>query len=221
MRKNRISSLLAGIAVLGLVAAGCGRDDGATVRELEGGQGGSGSAAGGSGSGSGSASGAGSAAEAVPAGVAKQYATVNKEIAAEGGEKESGPWRVGYIVEPAEPWFTPDGQFRQPAPGETHHIEIVPFEAATGRIVPNVPIRLEVVGPGGDVVDAKNLEFFYSDEFFHYANNFSVPEAGRYTLRATLDAPTFNRHGEQGQGPALAEGARVEFTNVQLDPTGG
>ncbi|MGH4021784.1 MAG: hypothetical protein ACRDT0_21630 [Pseudonocardiaceae bacterium] len=207
MKARPASSLLVFVAVLGLAAAGCS-DDGAHARS-----------GGGSASGPGSAAG-GTAAADVPKGVAAQYATVAQEIAAEGGAKESGEWRVAYIVEPAEPWFEPDGEgyrFREPAGGETHHIEIIPFERETGRILPGVPIRLEVVGGDGRVIDAKDLNFYYS-EFFHYANNFVVPQAGAYTLRATLQAPRFFRHGEQAAGPALAQGATVEFTGVELRP---
>lgn len=155
------------------------------------------------------------AAGEVPEGVAEQYATIEEEVAAEGGEVESGPWRIAYIVEPAEPWFA-DGPFREPASGETHHIEILPFEADGGRLVPEVPIKLEVLDSGGGVVQEKELDFFYSDEFFHYAQNFSVPDPGTYTLRATLEAPEFPRHGEEQEGPALAEGATVEFEDVEL-----
>jgi len=155
---------------------------------------------------------------AVPAGVAAQYATIEEEVGAEGGETESGPWRIAYIVEPAEPWFEGE-RFREPAAGETHHIEILPIEAETGRVVPNVPVRLEVRDAAGRVVDANELELFYA-EFFHYANNFSIPEPGTYTLRATIEPPTFLRHGEQGEEPPLAEGATVEFADVRLEPEG-
>lgn len=218
---------LAAMAAVGVLVAACGEDEGADVRELEGSgsESASGSGSGsGSGSASGSGSGSGSASEAsgstaaqVPEGVADQYATLEAEIAAEGGETTSGPWRVAYIVEPAEPWFEADSTFRAPADDETYHIEIIPIEAETGRVVPDVPIRLEVVDADGTVVDARDLNFYYA-EFFHYANNFAVPDAGTYTLRATLDAPGFLRHGEEGETPALAEGAAVEFTDVELEP---
>lgn len=153
----------------------------------------------------------------VPAGVAEQYSVLEEEIAAEGGEITSGDWRITYIVEPAEAWFedATAGSFREPAAGETHHIEVIPFEKATGRVVPDVPIRLEVIDSDGTVVDAKDLISLYG-EFFHYAHNFSVPEDGTYTLRAILEPPTFGRHGEQADGPKLAEGATVEFEDVQL-----
>jgi hypothetical protein len=158
----------------------------------------------------------------VPAGVAAQYAKVEEEIKAEGGQTTVGAWRIAYIVEPAEPWYALEGGqqvFREPATGETHHIEIIPFEAETGRIVPTVPIRMEVLDASGTVVDAKPLNFYYA-EFFHYANNFAVPQPGTYTLRATIEPPTFLRHGEHNQPPALADGATATFPGVELKPEG-
>jgi hypothetical protein len=219
----RTRKLLAAAALLGLAAAGCGGDDGGNVRGIEQGGGGDSGAGSASGAGSGSAATSGvEGAAGVPKGVAAQYNQVTEEIESNGGQTESGPWRVGYIVEAAEPWFAPadgDYRFRPPAPGETHHIEVVPFEKSTGRIVPEVPIRVEVVAADGRVVDAEELGFYYS-EFFHYANNFSVSQPGRYTLRVTLGAPQLLRHGEQEQDPPLTEGARVEFTDVALDADG-
>jgi hypothetical protein len=156
----------------------------------------------------------------VPAGVAAQYATVAQEIRDEGGETTVGEWRVGYIVEQAEPWhqmINGSHSYREPATGETHHLEIIPFEASTGRIVPDVPIRLQVIAADGRVVDDKQLTFYYG-EFFHYANNFSIPEPGRYTLRAQLVSPPFPRHGESNQPPALADGVSVEFKDVEFKP---
>ncbi|MBA0124351.1 iron transporter [Haloechinothrix sp. YIM 98757] len=158
----------------------------------------------------------------MPKGVAKQYAHLAEEIADEGGQTESGPWRIGYIVEPAEGWYASEGddtRFREPAGDETHHIEVVPFEADSGRVVPDVPIRVEILDGDGQVVDANDLDFFYG-EAFHYGNNFAVPEQGEYTLRVTLEPPRFLRHGEQDEDPALTEGAEVEFTDVQLESSG-
>lgn len=192
IRKPALRSLIAAsmLALVGGGVTGCGDDDSTAAGEPAG---------------------------EVPAGVAEQYAVMEEEIAAEGGETTSGDWRVAYIVEPAEPWFE-DGtadSFREPAAKETHHIEIIPFEEATGRVVPDVPIRLEVVDSDGTVIDAKDLISLYG-EFFHYAHNFSVPEDGTYTLRATLKPPTFGRHGEQTDGPKLGEGVTVEFDGVEL-----
>ena len=157
----------------------------------------------------------------LPAGVTEQYQVLASEVAERGGSTTSGDWTVNYIVEAAEPWFEQHGHhrhaFRAAMPAETNHIEIIPTETSTGRIIPDVPITVEVIDDGGRVVQKGKLNFYYST-FFHYANNFSIPEAGTYTLRATLGAPTFNRHGEEADGPALAEGATVEFTGVELGP---
>jgi hypothetical protein len=164
------------------------------------------------------ASSVGTSEAGVPEGVAEQYSVLAEEVEENGGRTESGEWTVSYIVEHAEPWFEAHGgeeHFREPAAGETHHIEIIPTETSTGRIVPDVPVTLQVVDAEGRVVDEKELEFLHST-FFHYANNFEVPEDGTYTLRATLGAPDFARHGEQGEEPALAEGTEVEFEDVEL-----
>ena len=154
----------------------------------------------------------------VPPGVAEQYETLAAEVAERGGSKRVGEWTVSYIVEAAEPWHEghADGShFREPAAGETHHIEIIPTETATGRIVPNVPVSLQVVDDSGRVVDESRLDFYYST-FFHYATNFSIPQEGRYTLRATLGRPAFLRHGEKSEAPALDGGADVSFEGVEL-----
>ncbi|GAA6527609.1 iron transporter [Intrasporangium sp. DVR] len=156
---------------------------------------------------------------AVPAGVQKQYAVLAAELAEKGKTVESGEWTVNLITEAAEPWFEAHGahgaQFRAPKAGETHHIEIIPTETSTGRIVPDVPITLEVVNAEAEVVQKLKLNFYYST-FYHYANNFTVPDAGTYTLRATLGVPAFNRHGEQSETPPLTEGTTVEFADVEL-----
>jgi Fe2+ transport protein len=154
----------------------------------------------------------------VPAGVEEQYATLADEVAERGGKTTQGDWTVSYIVEAAEPWFEKHGSttsFREPRKGETHHIEIIPTETATGRIVPDVPITLAVIDSSGEVVEEQKLNFYYST-FFHYANNFHVPKAGAFTLRATLGAPAFNRHGDKAGGPALAKGVTAEFEDVEL-----
>ncbi len=155
---------------------------------------------------------------AAPTGVSEQYEVLAAEVAERGGSTTSGDWQVSYIVEQAEPWFHAhdgDQQFREPTGTETHHIEIIPVESASGRIVPDVPITLDVIDESGTVVDSQKLNFYYST-FFHYANNFSVPAEGTYTLRAELGAPDFLRHGEQADDPALSDGTTVEFTNVSL-----
>jgi hypothetical protein len=118
--------------------------------------------------------------------VATQYRTIEEEVGAEGGDQIKGPWQVSYIVEPAEGWFERRGgelRFREPAEGETHHLEIIPREASTGRVVPNVPVTLEVLDEQGERVDEKRLSPYYA-EFFHYAatSRFPRPASTRFGL---------------------------------------
>jgi hypothetical protein len=55
----------------------------------------------------------------------------------------------------------------------------------------------------------------------HYANNFSLPESGAYTLRAEMQSPTFLRHEtEEKEGRVLTEPIVVEFENVNISTEG-
>ncbi|MFE5881559.1 hypothetical protein [Streptomyces hydrogenans] len=153
------------------------------------------------------------------AGVVEQHTVLEKEIAERSGKTTVGGYRVGYVVGAAKPWFQDEhgGQgslvHREPAKGETHHIEIIPMEAATGRIVPDAPVGLEDVD-GGKAVQAQDLN--YHSTFFHYAGGFSAPKAGTYTLRATLQPPTFLRHGASDEEPTLSKPVTVTFADVTL-----
>lgn len=193
------------LSVMPLLAVGCGEDRGRTGTTAT------------------ATTPVGGGTSEVPAGVAEQYRTIEEEVREEGGETRSGPWRIAYIVEPAEGWFERRGgrfEWRPPVRGETNHIEILPIEAETGRIVPDVTVVLEVLDADGDRVARKPLSFHYA-EFFHYAENFALPGAGRYTLRATIGVPPFRRHGEESKGPRLAEAAAVEFKNVDIETEEG
>lgn len=158
-------------------------------------------------------------ADVVPAGVVEQYEVLADEVAEKGTTVESGAWTVNLITEAAEPWHEVHGgghtEFRDVRAGETNHIEIIPVDTASGRIVPDVPIVLEVIDADGQVV-AKDRLNFYGSTFFHYANNFSIADPGTYTVKATLKAPTFPWHGAEDDAPALSDGAVVEFADVEL-----
>lgn len=157
-------------------------------------------------------------------GIVATYSVAQSEIDEEGGEQEVGEYRVGYIVEPAEGWW--DGApenlvWREPAAGETNHIEILPFETETGLLVPGAEITLTALNEAGEVVESKPLEF-YRGEFYHYANNFGLPGSGTYALRAEIEPPAFLRHGtEEGEGRVLTKPVVVEFESVEIDTEEG
>lgn len=153
-------------------------------------------------------------------GVAEQYQVLEAEVAERGDSTTPGDWTMNSIIEAVEPWFELHGHqrhaLRAAKPAETNHTEIIPTETSTDRIISNVPITVEVMDDGGQVVQKQKLTFNYST-CFHYANNFSITEAGTCTLRATLGAPTFSRHREEGEGPARA-GVTVDFSDAELGP---
>ncbi len=178
-----------------------------------------------------SASGGGSASKGSSSGSAGQfqgvvdsYGVAQEEIEAEGGEQRAGGYRVGYIIEPAEGWWEGHPQnlaWREPAPGETNHIEILPFEVGSGLLVPEAEITLTVLDESGNEVDTKPLRF-YRGEFYHYANNFSLPESGTYALRAEIAPLNFLRHEtEEAEGRVFTEPVVAEFENVHIDTEEG
>jgi hypothetical protein len=204
LNRGRIAALI-GVVAAASALPGCGEDDGRVTM--------TGSTA--------TTATTTTPAAPVPDGVVAQYTVLEEEIAAEGGAVEAGDWRIAYIKEPAEGWFQMDEGhmvWRDPARGETAHLEIIPIERETGRVIPDARITLEVLDDEGARVERKLLSFYYA-EFFHYAENFSLPE-GEYTLRASVEAPAFRRHGEATDRPALMDDVQVEFENVMIELDG-
>lgn len=160
----------------------------------------------------------GAAVFGVPAGVAAEQRALADEVRHHGGVVTTGEWKIAYIVEEAEGWWAPTGagyRWRKPAANETNHLEIVPIERATGRIVPDAKIAVDVLDRDGRVVERVRPRFYYA-EFFHYADNVAVARRGRYTLRVRIAPPPFRRHGEPEQRPALGRGAVVTIRGVEL-----
>jgi hypothetical protein len=151
-------------------------------------------------------------------GMVDSYAVAHEEIEEEGGEEETGPYRVSYIVELVEGWREgdpEDPEWRDPSPEETHNLEILPFDRESGLLIPEMEGRLTVVEVAGEG-DNQPVRLYHA-ELYHYANNFSVPEDGTYTLKAELQPPDFNRHGdEDGGGGVFTEAVTVMFENVEI-----
>ncbi|HET7481152.1 MAG TPA: iron transporter [Rubrobacteraceae bacterium] len=201
------TSFIIAVASLGLIlaAAGCGNAPVTNERAAQ--------------ETTGETTGSSGAASASLRGVVDSYKLAHEEIEAEGGEKDAGGYEIGYIVEPAEGWWEGDPgdlTWRGPRGGETNHIEILPFDAETGLLVPQASIKLDVYDESGKEIQSKQLEFYYS-EFYHYANNFSLPKSGKYTLEAEISPPDFRRHGEEnGEGKVFTEPVTVKFENVEI-----
>ena len=96
----------------------------------------------------------------------------------------------------------------------------MPFEVGSGLLVPEAEITLTVLDESGNEVDSKPLRF-YRGEFYHYANNFSLPGSGAYTLRAEIAPPTLLRHEtDEAQGRVFTDPVTAEFENVEIDTEG-
>jgi hypothetical protein len=70
--------------------------------------------------------------------------------------------RVGSIVEqPEARWEEDPGNpaLREPGSGETNHIEILPFEAGTGLLIPYTEGTPSLVSGYGEDVASKSLPF--------------------------------------------------------------
>lgn len=212
-------AMIIAVALVALLAAGCGREVVSSDREVGGGTTGGTTGETTSSTTEETAGSAGTAASSTQ-GVVDSYTVAQQEIEAEGGEKEVGEYRVGYIVEPAEGWWRGDPgdlRWREPSSGETCHLEILPFDAETGLLVPGMEGTLTVLDQSGRKVASRPLEFYYA-EFYHYANNFALPESGTYTLRAELRPPDFRRHGDaSGKGKKFTKPLTVEFENVEIE----
>ncbi len=76
-------------------------------------------------------------------GVLASYEAAQSEIDEKAGEQEVGEYQVAYIVESGEGWWEGEPEsleWREPAAGETNHIEILPFEAKTGQMIPAMEV---------------------------------------------------------------------------------
>ncbi len=103
--------------------------------------------------------------------------------------KRAGPYRVGFIVEGAEPFWTwSDGELT-PHPGngtDANHFEIVLLDRETNEPIPHASISLSF--KAGDT--KKNIALFpLLAEFYHYGTNASVPSGKTYTVTASIEAP--------------------------------
>lgn len=102
--------------------------------------------------------------------------------------KTAGPYKVGFIVEGAEPFWTwSDGKLNaHPGTGQNqNHLEIVLLDKKTNEPLPHANISLNLSGENTDnTVDLYPL----LAEFYHYGNNAAVPP-GSYTVTATIKHP--------------------------------
>lgn len=142
---------------------------------------------------------------------------MNKE-ADNGGEQHVGDYFVGYAVESAEGLYQlEDGELKWQEPeAENVHMEIAVRDAADGRFIPALEVRLTVLDEQGKEVGSHPQPFLWHPWLYHYGRNWKVPGDGKYTLRVRIEAPTFHRHDKKN-GLRYREPVEVEFKNVRVE----
>lgn len=136
---------------------------------------------------------------------------------AHGAEKRVGDYLVGYAVESAEGMYRLQGQelvWYEPQ-DENAHIEISVRDAADGRFVPGLVVRLTVFDENEKEVGTHEQPFLWHPWLYHYGRNWVLPGDGKYLLHVSIDAPDFPRHDKKN-GKRYAESVEVEFENVNI-----
>lgn len=141
-----------------------------------------------------------------------------EEVADTGGEERSGDYLVAYAIEEAEGmYWLEDGLVWREPEDENVHIEIAVRDAADGRFVPGLDVRVTLIDETGKELGIEDHSLVWHPMLYHYARNWKVPGEGMYTIRVEFDPPRFGRHDEVN-GRRFAEPGRVEFEGVRISP---
>jgi hypothetical protein len=103
--------------------------------------------------------------------------------------KTAGPYKVSFIVEGAEPFWTWSNGELKAHTGEgtdQNHLEIVLLDKETNEPLPHADISLAL--SGGDTDKTVDLYPLLA-EFYHYGTNAPVPAGQTYSVRASIRAP--------------------------------
>ena len=137
---------------------------------------------------------------------------------AHGAERQVGDYRIGYAVEHAEGMYQRQGSelvWYNPQ-NENAHIEVSVRDAADGRFIPGLTVRVTVLDEDENEVGTHEHPFLWHPWLYHYGRNWVIPSAGTYTLHISVDAPDFPRHDKQN-GNRYADSVEVDFPGVKID----
>lgn len=151
-------------------------------------------------------------------GAAYQHAlTTMIQDEAHGEAKVVGDYRVGYAVEEAEGMhFLRDGVLQWTEPmTENCHVEVAVSDAADGRFIPGLTVRVTLIDDQGHELGTHEQPFLWHPWLYHYGRNWRVPGDGAYRLRVHIEAPHFPRH-DHINGQRYAQSVDVEFDNVRI-----
>lgn len=95
------------------------------------------------------------------------------------------------------------------------HLEVAVADAADGRFVPQLTVRVEVARDGRAVLSAE-LPFLWHPFLHHYGGNASVPDEGPYDVAVEVSRPHFMRH-DPVNGRRYGEPVRARFDGVRFE----
>jgi Fe2+ transport protein len=131
----------------------------------------------------------------------------------------AGDYLVAFVQENAEGMYElQDGRLVwREAPEEANaHLEIAVADAADGRFVPGLEITLTVLD-GDRELFTTSMPFLWHPYLYHYGTNARVPGEGPYTVRVTIDPPTFMRH-DPVNGKRYEQRVELVFEDRRFKP---
>jgi len=140
------------------------------------------------------------------------------DIAQRGAEVRSGEYLVGYAVEKAEGVYVArGGKLQWEEPGEENlHIEAWVRDAADGRFLPGLKLRVSVTAEDGREIGTHEHPLLWHPYLYHYGRNWKLPADGRYRLKISFEAPGFPRH-DRKNGKRFTSGCEVVFDDVKVE----
>jgi len=150
----------------------------------------------------------------------EEAAMMQDMVKQKGGQRTVGDYKVAYMLDHPEGWYEmTNGKltWRPPAAGETQHIEVAVMDSLTGKCLPMPQVTADVIDQSGSTVQSQQLMYLWHPMVDHYGANFSIPNAGTYSLRVRAPAPDFRRHDQQ-LGDRFTSPLDVTFTNVKITP---
>jgi uncharacterized protein involved in high-affinity Fe2+ transport len=147
---------------------------------------------------------------------AKALAAMDKESGAQ--TQRAGDYEISVVAERAEGMYhSGGGQLRWMEPEHDNvHFEVAVRDAADGRFIPGLTVRIHVDRADGGHVGAGELPFIWHPWLYHYGQNWWVPGEGDYRVQVRVEPPMWHRH-DKTNGLRYQEPVEVEFT-VNVKP---
>lgn len=111
----------------------------------------------------------------------------------------TGGVTVGYLLTDPAGWYTAANgtvSYREPLPGETHHVVVTVQSAKDSRVLPGCRVTVTASGGSGTSVTVP-LEFAWGGAFSRYIGNLSLkPPKDAVALAVHVEPPRFARTPE-------------------------